>query len=388
MKSRIVLHLLWGVIATGTILLEVIIPYSTNPGDWVWPFGLLPFPLAGALILSQRPGNRIGRVLAAIGAASVITFAGGWVSIYWFDAPWSPYLEALVSAPVVIMFWGLIALLYLLPDGHSLPGWPRWVFRAISIVSVVVLLLVVVRPGPMDLSSGLEGLEARDNPLGVGPGLFVGLFEPLFLTIVLGGVAGLVALIIRFRRTTGVERAQLKVFMFGAVALIVLLGLVSPLGSDEASSWDVLLGVLVIVGFWGLPAAVVAAVLRYRLFEIDRLVSRTVTYLVVVGLLGLGYAGLVVGLRALFPVEGDLPVAVSTLVVAMAFLPLARRVQRFVDRRFFRSRYDASVVVSRVAEELRGSLDLDEVITRTEAVVGDVLAPETVGIWLDPGTSA
>jgi hypothetical protein len=92
--------------------------------------------------------------------------------------------------------------------------------------------------------------------------------------------------------------------------------------------------------------------------------------------------GLVVGIRALMPVEGDLPVALSTLVVASVFLPLVRRVQRAVDRRFFRSRYDAATVVARVAEQLRGSLDLEEVTARARTVVSEVFAPEAMAIWI------
>jgi len=132
---------------------------------------------------------------------------------------------------------------------------------------------------------------------------------------------------------------------------------------------------------------VVTAVLRYRLYDIDRLVGRTISYAAVLVLLGGLYAGLVVALGSLLPIEGDLPVAVSTLVVASLFLPLVRRVQRVVDRRFFRSRYDAGVVVARVADELRGSLDLAEVTGRVGSVVDEVFAPETVGVWVAEASS-
>jgi hypothetical protein len=160
--------------------------------------------------------------------------------------------------------------------------------------------------------------------------------------------------------------------------------MVGTLATGNESWWFPML-----IGYFGVPTAITVAILRYRLFEVDRLASRTVTYGTVVALLALCYAGLVVALRALVPVEGDLPVALSTLVVALAFLPLVRRVQRVVDRRFFRSRYDAGVVVARVAEELRGSLDLAEVTDRTETVVTEVFAPETVSIWVatDSGTA-
>ncbi len=384
MSRRVVLHLGWAAVATGAILLEVIIPASTNPDDWVWPLGLMPFPLAASLILIQRPGNRVGRVLLAIGAAAGFSFLGGWMAMTWFDAWWSPYLELLVSASVVVTFWGMVALLYVFPTGETLPGWPRLTLRWVTVMTLIVMpLFLLIRPGSLDVSAGIDRLPLRDNPLGVGPVWIVGLVSALFAVVVVGGVVGVVVLVTRFRRSTGVERAQIKVFIAGALFLIALFAVISsPLTGVGMTVSDALLGVVVIAGFWALPTAIVAAVLRYRLFEIDRLMSRTVTYLLVVGVLGLAYAGLVVGLRELFPVEGDLPVAVSTLVVALAFLPLVRRVQRVVDRRFFRSRYDASVVVARVAEELRGSLDLEDVTARAETVVSEVFSPESVTVWL------
>jgi succinate dehydrogenase/fumarate reductase cytochrome b subunit len=391
MTRRAALHLAWGALATAAILFGVLVAISENGSAWVWPVGLLPFPLAGALILVQRPGNLVGTVMASIGAAAGAIFAGEWTVITWYHQPWSPYLEALVTPAVAVTFWGLIALLFVFPTGHPLPGWPRRVFRATTIALLgVIPILFILQPGPLAISGDLEGVGLRDNPLGFGPPWFADLIEAAFVwCVVLPGIVGLIALVRRFRRSHGVERAQLKLFVFGGMAFLGLLVIISPLGPPEDSPYEFILAIPVITGFWALPAAMVAAVLRYRLFEIDRLVSRTVSYVVTIAVLGGIYVGLAVGLRELLPVEGDLPVAISTLVVALAFLPLARRVQRTVDRKFFRTRYDAGVVVARVAEELRRSLDLAEVTERTEAVVTEVFAPETVSIWVasDSGTA-
>jgi hypothetical protein len=375
-------HLVWALVATAAIALEVVIPASTNRGDWVWPVGMLPFPLAGALILAQRPGNRVGRVLAVVGVASGVVFAGGWAAMTWFEAAWSPYLEALVSPAVVVMFWGLIALLFIFPTGMPVLGWPQRTFRFITAVALVIVpTMYVFRPGPLDISAGLTGVEARENPLGIGPEWFDYLLGPGFGLVVLGGVAGLISLVGRFRRSVGVERAQLKLFIFGGFTLLILFLLISPL-VEEATTFEPLLSLPVIAGFWGLPAAVVAAVLRYRLFEIDRLVARTVTYVVVLGLLGAAYATLVLTSRAFLPADDPVAVAVSTLAAAMAFLPLVRWVQGVVDRRFFRSRYDAAVVVSRVAEDLDRSVDPEDITARTRTVILDVFSPEFVSIWI------
>ena len=133
------------------------------------------------------------------------------------------------------------------------------------------------------------------------------------------------------------------------------------------------------------PISIVVAITRYKLYEIDRIFSRTITYVVVVGALVAMYFALVLGLRTLLPAGSPLAVALSTLAVAFAFFPLARRVQAFVDRRFFRSRYDAAEVVASFASELRGTIDEAAVVGRAEAVLDEVFAPEAVGVWLAEG---
>ncbi len=369
------MHLAWAAIATGGILWEVADPASTRSEDWVWPFGLLPFPVAGAVLLALRPANPIGRLLTAVGVAAGTIFIGGWLAGI-TRGRFSEILELVSSAVVIVTFWGIVALLYLFPNGRLPTRWLRWPFWACTVMLLVVVPpALFFRPGPMDVTG-------RENPLG-GPEWLVTFFDQALLALPLGAVFGIVALVGRFRRSEGVERAQLSMFLTGAAFVIGLLVLISPLTDEDTTGVvDVLMRIVVVGGFWALPLAVVAAVLRYRLYEIDRIVSRTVTYAVVVGVLLAAYSGSVVLLRGLLPVEGDLPVAVSTLAVASVFLPLARRVQRAVDRRFFRSRYDAGQVVARVADELRHSLDLAQVTARTESVLAEALAPETVALWV------
>ncbi|MDX1450538.1 MAG: hypothetical protein R3246_15935, partial [Acidimicrobiia bacterium] len=132
------------------------------------------------------------------------------------------------------------------------------------------------------------------------------------------------------------------------------------------------------------PLVIVASVMRYRLYEIDRVVSRTVTYVLTVGVLGVVYLGSVVALRGLLPFEGSIPVALSTLAVAFLFLPLARRVQSVVDRRFFRSRYDAEAVIVAFATELRSTLDPEAAVARAESVVAATFEAEMVDVWMAP----
>jgi hypothetical protein len=374
-RLRTWLHLAWAALATGGILLEVLTPATTNPEDWQWPFGLAIFPMAGAVVLIRRPGNRVGLLLASVGAAAGFLFVGGWVVVTWPDSALSPLLEAIVTTVVLVTFWGIVGLLFVFPTGEARPGWSRWAYRVFTLGLLgIVPVLFLLRPGPMEITG-------RDNPLGTDLGWLPALADRGVIVLPIGAVLGVVSLFARLRRSTGVERAQLKVFLVGAAFVVWLLVVITAVPEDSGGT-ETFWRVAVILGFWALPMAIVAAILRYRLYDIDRLVSRTVTYVAVVAMLGVGYAGLVVLLRGLLPLQGDLPVAVSTLVVASLFLPLVRRVQRLVDRRFFRSRYDTSAVVSSFASELRHSLDVDRLTDRTAEVVRATFEPEEVGVWL------
>jgi divalent metal cation (Fe/Co/Zn/Cd) transporter len=140
---------------------------------------------------------------------------------------------------------------------------------------------------------------------------------------------------------------------------------------------------VVVAGFWALPVSIVAAITRYRLYEIDRIISRTVSYTVVVGLLAAVFFGVVVAMQALLPTgSSSLAIVASTLVVAAGFNPLRRKVQGVVDRRFNRSRYDAADVVARVTDDLRDSVDIDEVVTSIKAVITEVFGPHTLAVWV------
>ncbi len=372
MRLRTWLHVLWASAATGGILAVA----RTSPEEWHWPFGLAVFPLAGAVLLIRRPGNGVGRLLATVGAGTGLLFAGEGVVLAWPNHALSLPLEAVVTSAFVVVFWAIVGLVFVFPTGEARAGWSRWAFRSFTAaVPGVGFALMLFSPGPMDITG-------RENPFGVDIDWLPTLADQFFIFLPIGAVLGVVSLFVRLRRSEGVERAQLKVFLTGAAFVLLLVGIMA-LPEFGGGVVGVLGRVAVIAGFWALPTAIVAAILRYRLYDIDRVVSRTVTYAVVVGVLAGGYAALVVTLRSVLPLEGDLPVAVSTLVVAVLFLPLVRRVQRLVDRRFFRSRYDAGVVVARFADDLRSSLEVTDLTSRTEDVITEVLSPMKVEVWLD-----
>ncbi len=339
----------------------------------VWGIG---FAVVGTLIVRTIPRHPVGTLLLAAGAASAlvdVSFHLGFV----FE--WDGLVATVASAGWMVAVGLIVTVLARFPDGE-------WAFRgargATAVLWIVIAASVLLAPFSPSLDSGggmplvrspweadwWEGLPAWAPEL---PRIMFQLVS--FGIMFSSGVASF--------RADPIRRRQIGIVAFILVAL--------GLGASVASAVDGFMGplfsVIVAAGVTTIPFAMLVAVTRYRLYDLDRLVSRTIAYVVTIGTLAAVYVTSVVILRSFVPVEGDLRVAISTLAVAVAFLPLARRVQLFVDRRFFRSRYDAAQVVARVAEELSGSLDLADVTSWAESVVDEVFAPDSVGVWLADG---
>jgi hypothetical protein len=339
-------------------------------GNALWPLSWLAWPVAGWMVLVRRPGNRIGQFCLGIGASMGLAF--GLQSIVLDVGPTvGVWIELAYTVLGVVPFLLIVAVLNTFPTGSYAGRAEAIVGRALIAVGSWALLGFLIRPGPL-YDTGLN------NPLALPQlsGLAVVTNDSGFFLVVLLALGALARLFVRARRSSGIERQQFRWLLFGGALFVVISGAGQFLPEDSAGNFIWLLGGS------SIPASVGVAVIRYRLYEIDRIVSKTFTYAVVVVALGALYAGLVVALRGLLPLEGDLPVAMSTLVVAWAFFPFVRRVQRVVDRRFFRSHYDAGEVVSRLAADLQGSLNLSDVTARAKAMVGEVLAPITVGVWV------
>jgi hypothetical protein len=365
-------HYGWAGIVVGALLLNVFWPFT--PGFSVWAFSLIPYPVAAAVILANRPGNRVGAALAVVGLGAGVIFIGSWAAWTWQSAPWSAYMEAGLGFAVPILFWGAIGLLYVFPTGTIPRRFSRGVFVAFTVVIAVMAVLAVVEPGPMPVTG-------RDNPMG-GPGWVVTVFGVGIFVLVPGLVVGIWSAVMRRRDASPDERTQMRWFVTGTGALIGLVGVVGFV-PELPPPYEQMLVPVVVAGFWALPVAIVAAITRYRLYEIDRIISRTVSYTVVVGLLAAVFFGVVVALQALLPAgSSSLAIAASTLVVAAGFNPLRRKVQRVVDRRFNRSRYDAADVVARVTDDLRDSVDIDEVVASIKGVITEVFGPHTLAVWV------
>ena len=235
----------------------------------------------------------------------------------------------------------------------------------------------------------VEGAASgSQNPLGNEVVAAIGGVSALGLLLVL--LLSVTSLVLRFRRSSGVERQQLKVFVgtvcFVVVALVTLslvdglTGITSDLGGAQDVVWLVLIAAI--------PTSVGVAILRYRLYDFDRVISRTLVYAAVTVFLAASYVGLVLVGQALFSSfagGSDLAIAASTLVVAALFLPVRSRVQRFVDRRFYRRRYDAQRTLESFGTRLREQIDLATLETDLKSVVTETMQPTHTSVWLRTG---
>jgi hypothetical protein len=368
------------VIATG---LNVAGPLLTSlAGEPLWPNGVVglavyPFAVVGALITFRRPRNPVGWLCLTVGLGFALEGALWGAALYGFAHPDlvpMPAILAVVGDAFVMpsLFLMTTLLLLLFPDG-SLPS-PRW--RWVAWLSAG-LIAGGFLSGLFLPETGGWGRPRVTNPLAVEVVQYLDLaFFVLFGCV----AASVVAVVRRFRRATGVERLQLRWLATSGVGAtvvwLVAIFVVADGVSEDAAA------VLTVGGFALIPVAVGVAVLRYRLYEIDRLISRTVTYAVVVALLVTVYASGVLLVRNVLPLQGDLAVAASTLAVAALFNPLRRRVQSRVDRRFNRARYDGQQELGRFVGRLRDEVDLDDIIGDLRAFADSTVQPATASVWV------
>jgi hypothetical protein len=292
---------------------------------------------------------------------------------------------ALPAAYAVVRYWPITVVtaqtaasfvLLLTPTG-SLPS-PRWRWWARVTVAATVILLValVMARGPLDPRYQLLGgpFELRGQG---GVLLVVNQLALAFTTLAV--VVGAGSLVVRFRRATGEERQQLR--WVASAAALAMLGAVVALGGVAVGATAVV-SWAVSVSFAILPLAIGAAILRYRLYDLDRIISRTLAYGLLSMLLGLGYAAVVLGLGRLLPDSSSLAVAAATLAVAAVFQPARRRIQAAVDQRFNRRRHDAAQMLEAFGTRLRDQVDLDTLTAELLAVVDQTMQPTQASLWL------
>jgi hypothetical protein len=346
--------------------------------------GAVSAATVGAVLASRRPRHPVGWLLLVQTLSLLATGAAAQYLAWGLLAPGG----ALPASRLVALSYpasaggGLILLgfvLLLTPTGKlPSPGW-RWWARTMVAVPVVLLVVVTLAPGPVDPSRQVLGSPFDFHGLGGVP-LAINQLALAFTTLAVAVCAG--SLVGRFRRARGVERQQLRWVALAAAALlvpaaaVVLAGL--ALDATAVVTWAISAWVA------GLPLAIGAAVLRYRLYDLDRIVSRTLAYGLLTLLLGLGYAGVVLGLGRLLPQDSSLVVAGATLAVAAAFQPARRRIQQAVDRRFNRRRYDAAQTIQAFSARLRQQVDLDTLTAELLGVVDQTMQPTQASLWLRP----
>jgi hypothetical protein len=342
----------------------------------------------GAVLASRRPRHPVGWLLLALGLSLTTSGVASAYATYGLLArpgalPAARLVALYLPATVVTALTCLGFILLLTPTG-SLPS-PRWRWwaRATAAAPAVSLLAITLAPRPGRLVGLAEG-----NPLGLS-GLSGALFVTYQLAFAVAGLAvvvGAASLVVRFRRARGTERQQLR--WVALAAALAALGSVVLLAAVAMGASPDLLGWVAGSYFAVLPLAIGAAVLRYRLYDLDRIVSRTLTYGLLSVLLGGGYAGLVLGLGQLLGRSSSLVVAGATLAVAAAFQPARRRVQQAVDRRFNRRRYDAAQTIQGFSARLRQQVDLDTLTSELLAVVEQTMQPTQASLWLRPSVPA
>ena len=375
------------IVVIATVALALAIGLTSGTGL----FEAAPYGVVGGFLAIRRPGNPIGWLL----------LAGAWsfaLSSFTVPATAAELTSGAVPAPVLAlaviqaasgggMLILLLAITVVFPSGR-IPG-GRWGQVARLAIATVVVLSVVILFAPT-ISVNVEGVQsggAITNPLAVAPGW------PAWIVVSQGGgpialvltAAGIMAMFVRLRRARGVERAQLRwlVWSMGFIVIGFVVGLVGDATLDNGLNG--LVWVPAIIAFSLPPVAIGMAVLRYRLYEIDRLISRTISWAAVSLILGACFVLVILAAQALIaPVTGssELAVAGSTLLVAALFQPIRRRVQRLVDRRFNRARYDAEATINAFAGRLRDEVDLDQLRAEIVATVTRTVEPSSVSLWL------
>ena len=349
----------------------------------------LSFATVGALVASRQPRNAIGWIFCALGVCNSFAFASQGYAIYalltgpafLLGGAVANWLSSLLAGPLVFAMFALVLLLF--PDGRLLSR--RW--RAVvwlDLAAIALIFASAFKPGPLDTS-----LLDANNPFGIeGAGALLDTLEIAGVLLALSSAAtGAVSLVLRLRRSRGDERQQLKWFAFaGAVSCAAFA--TGPLlwSLPPSSGFGWIWSVVFLSAVSTIPAAAGIAILRYRLYDIDVIINRTLVYGSLTVMLAGFYLGAVVSLQSAFRAatgqESTLAIVASTLAIAALSNPLRRRLQSFIDRRFYRRKYDAARTLEDFGARLRDETDLEALSGELLAVVRDTVQPAQVSLWL------
>jgi hypothetical protein len=358
--------------------LTVLGPFATPPSVAALTAGVV-----GAVVAGRRPRHPVGWLLLAQGMVMWISAAAvGYIPYGLIVRPGALPAANLVARIYPVTIAACLAavgfVLLLTPTGSPpSPRWRGWA-RVSAVAVAVTLVAAVVAPGSLDPLA--QYVSGPMDPQVYGGALRVA-NQLALLVGVLTVLAGAGSLVVRFRHARGTERQQLKwVALAAALTGLAMLAAAVLIAAGEVNlgAWASVFGVAF------LPVATGAAILRYRLYDVDRIVSRTLAYGLLTVLLGLGYAAVVLGLGRLLPQGSSLAVAAATLAMAAVFQPARRRVQQAVDRRFNRRRHDAARIIEGFGSHLRDQVDLDTLTSEVLAVAEQTMQPTRASLWLGP----
>jgi hypothetical protein len=350
------------------------------------------FGVVGFVVAWRKPGNPLGWLM--LGAVAFLVLEGdassyaiadyrlhhgslplGWVAVL-LQPGWAP----------AIALFGLTVLLF--PDGR--PPSPRWrwmLWVYIAVAGAWVAGVFIISAGAIighNIHVDATGdLQILNHPTG-SAAWWGGVQDVFFPVLGVFWLACVVAQVLNYRRSSGERRLQLK-WLVGGSAVAIIGGVLGVPLSDSPSGIGQIVGSIGIVAVLALPVSIGVAILKYRLYDIDRILSRTLAYAIVTGLLVGVYAGLVLLATRVLSFSSPVAVAASTLAAAALFNPVRRRVQRVVDRRFNRARYDADRMVTEFAARLQDAVDLDSVRTDLAGVIHQALEPAHVSVWIAGG---
>jgi hypothetical protein len=359
---------------------------STGAPQW-WTF--TPFGVVGFVVAWRKPRNPLGWCLLGMTVAGALSEDGSFYAIAGYRVRHGTLplgWVAMLAQPgwaILIVLAGLTVLIF--PDG-TLPSsrlrWVLWLYLAMGLVwmgsAYVITINAIVRHDIRVDSGG--NLLALDNGA-ASPGWWTALQNVLFVALALSMLLSLAGQVGSYRRSSGERRQQLKWLLGGFAA--GLAGLVLGIALRGSGPWGVV-GHVAILAVFAVPVSMGVAILKYRLYDIDRVLSRTLAYAIVTGLLIGVYAGLVLLAQQVLRFSSPVAVAASTLAAAALFNPVRRRVQHAVDRRFNRARYDADQTVAAFAARLQDAVDLDAVRDDLAGVVQGALEPAHLALWTAP----
>jgi len=374
-------------VVIGQWLDNVMVDAAFSPVLAVVP--VMTFSTMGAIIASRRPHNLIGWIFCALGFLGGVRLLSSEYAAYSLVTKSGLLPGGEVLAWLACWLWvpdiGLyVCLALLFPDGRLPSASWRPFAWFIAVLVTTGTVAVALSPGP------IRGLELIDNPFGLErfPHAAV-LTESLLYA---SGLVAVAAVLMRLRRSRGEERQQIKWFAYAGALLATSAIITYVLSAATSQSWvGWVVFVPAMIGIAGLPVAVSIAILRYRLYEIDLLINRTLVYgALTTSLVAVYVVSIVVLqglLRALTGQESQLAIVASTLMIAALFQPLRRRIQSFIDRRFYRRKYDARKTLEAFSARLRNETDLDALGDDLVGVVRETMQPAHVSLWLRPETT-